>query len=283
MKIDLNKLKQRFRNIKSPYRFQIIDVQTYDVRWAVVLSKLKIILYFASSIFVLFLIAYFSFGYTPLKKILPKTNSLADNKREIINLRLRTAELEEKVRIYGQYYENIDAVFKDSIGMHEDFAQKNRELTDEPPTFPKPSQLELKYRTDFEALLQKDKNHKDLTLYLLNSMHHPVEGKPIAVEGEELQSKTIKIKAKDKSGVYAVLDGTVLAKYISGDKSHLYLIHENNIVSIYKFDGDSEVSQGEQVQKGQLLGTFDEKGEHTISFDLWVDTEQTPAGQFLKF
>ncbi len=248
------------------------------------MSKLRVIIYVCSFIFFIFLLAFLTIAFTPLKKISPINSSSAEAKKEIILLNLKTLELEESIRKYSQYYDNISRIVQDSFDLHQDIQSGLNLSENERAVFPKSSQLEEKFRKDFEVLLQQDKDFDHgYHTYVLNRMHLPVEGKPVPVEGEDLQSKTIKIKAKSESGIFAVLDGVILAKYISGDKTHLYLLHENDVLSVYKFDGAAEVSQGEYVQKSQLIGTFSEKGEQILSFDLWVGTENIPPGQFLNF
>lgn len=284
MKFGIKKLKNRLRNIKSPYRFQIIDTMTYDVRWSIVLSKLKLIIYSLSSVFLIFIISYLIIAFTPLKKTLPIFNSNAEAKREVINLELKTRELEEEIRQYSQYYDNIIRVFNDSIGHHEDYKKVDSSSIERPSIFPKASQLEAKYRDEFEALLQKDRNfEKGHDIYILNQMHLPVEGKSVPVKSDEIHLKTLKIEADADAGLYAVLDGVVIAKYISGTKTHLYLQHNNNIISIYKFEGTADVIQGEPVVRGQFIGAIGEKGDHILYFDLWMDTENIAVGQFFNF
>lgn len=285
MKIDTYKKKGLFKNIKSLYRFQIIDTNTYDVKWVIEMSKLNLLILLWGLLLFLLLIAFLTFAFTPLRNFIPGMSTNADDKREIIELKLKTEKLEEKIDQYSQYYSNINMLLKDSINIHEDYLKPSDIIAlDSSYYFPKTSQLETKYRKDFESIILKDEtDEKAGRVYVLNNMHLPVEGKPMIVETANLQSKTLKIKAKNDAGIYSILEGVVLAKYLTGKKTHLYILHEDRMTSIYKFEGISEVVQGEKLFKGQLIGVMSENGDEVLSFDLWVGTEAIAAGQFLKY
>ncbi len=286
MKIDTYEKKGLFKNIRSLYRFQIIDTNTYDVKWVIEMSKLN--LFVIAWILLLFflLIAFLIFAITPLRFLLPGyVGTNADDKKEVIQLRLKTEELEEKIRQYTQYYTNIEMLLKDSTNIHQDYLQQQGKISvDSSYYFPTAGKLESRYRKEFESLLQKDKKEEKAgRVFILNQMYLPVEGKPVPVESADLQSKSLKIKAKNDASVYSVLAGTVIAKYLTGDKIHLFIQHEQNILSIYKFEGRAEVNIGEKVFAGQLIGVVSEKGDPILSFDLWADMEAIAPGQFLKY
>lgn len=286
MKIDTYEKKGLFKNIRSLYRFQIIDTNTYDVKWVIEMSKLNLFVIIWVLLLFFLLLAFVIFAITPLRFLLPDyVGTNADDKKEVIQLKLKTEELEEKIHQYTQYYTNLELILKDSIGIHQDYLQQQDKIAvDSSYYFPTAGKLESRYRKEFENLLQKDrKEEKSGKLYILNQMHLPVEGKPVAVESVDLQSKTLKIKAKNDASVYAVLAGVVIAKYLTGNKIHLFIQHENNILSIYKFEGRTDVSLGEKVFAGQLIGVISEKGDEILSFDLWVDTESLAPGQFFKY
>lgn len=287
MKIDSYKTKGLFRNIRSLYRFQIIDTNTYDVKWVIEMSKLNLLILFGICFVLLLVLAFSVFALTPLRYLLPDyIGANAEEKREMIELKLKAEDLEEKIRQYGQYYTNLQTLMEDSVVYHADYLKRNDSLTvsERESKFPSPGQLESQYRKDFETLLKMDKTYEKAgKLFILNEMQLPAEGKPVHLEGSDLHSKTLKIKSKPEAGINSVLSGIVIARYIIGSRTHLLIQHESGLLSSYKFEGKAEVSQSEKVFAGQLIGIMSNQGDDILSFDLWSDTEPIATGQYLKY
>ena len=286
MKNDTNQKKGFFKNIKSLYRFQIIDTNNYEVKLVVEMSKLNMFVLAWVSFIVLLVIVFVVIALTPLRYLLPGyVGTNAAEKREMIDLRLKADALEDKMNNYDQYISNIQSVINDSIGLHKDYTENSdRIATDSAYFYPKASKLELTFRKEFEKLLSDDKiEEKSGSLFIMKNMHLPVEGKPVVQDETDKLSKTLKIKVKSDASVYSVLPGVVLAQYSIGDQKHVFIQHDYSILSIYKFEGELKVQKGENLISGQLIGIMSEKGDAILSFDLWEGTEPVAAGQFFKY
>jgi lipoprotein NlpD len=286
MKNDTNQKKGFFKNIKSLYRFQIIDTNNYEVKWVIEMSKLNMFVLGWILFLVLLLMTFLVFAFTPLRYFLPGYVGInATEKREMIDFRLKTDVLEEKLNNYDQYISNIQSVIKDSIGLHADYKQ-NSDLntTDSAYFFPEASKFEIDYRKQFEKLLKEDQiDEKSSSVFILKNMHLPVDGKPIVNDEIDKQSKTLKIKSKNEASIFSVLPGVIIAQYSIGEQKHIFIQHDYNILSIYKFEGKLKVEKGEKVISGQLIGVMSEQGDEILSFDLWEGTEAVATGQFLKY
>lgn len=286
MKNDTNQKKGFFKNIKSLYRFQIIDTNNYEVKWVIEMSKLNMFALAWISFIVLLIVAFSVFALTPLRYLLPGyVGTNAAEKREMIDLRVKTDALEEKLNTYDQYISNIQSVINDSIGLHQDYLQNTERIAiDSAYFFPEASKFEVSFRKEYEKLLSGDQaQEKSGSIFILKNMHLPVEGKPIIKEESEKSSKTLKIKAKSDASIYSVLPGVILAQYTIGLQKHIFIQHDYNILSIYKFEGILKVEKGEKVILGQLIGVMNDKGDDVLSFDLWEGTEPIAPGQFLKY
>lgn len=286
MNFDTNKKKGFFKNIKSLYRFQIIDTNTYDVKWVIEISKLNVLVIVSIISTILLVIAFTVFALTPLKFLLPNyVGTKASDKKEVILLKLKVEELEGKIDQYTQYYSNLQKIFLDSMDLHADYILKDDSLqSDKKLSFPDASDAEIKYRKDFEHLLKQDKN--DVTasrIYLLNKMTLPAEGTPAPLAPNETSSKTLKIEVKGESGVNTVLSGVVISKTQNGSKQHLMIYHDLGIISSYRFDGKSEVQVGESLVAGQLIGIIGKNDQKILSFDLWEEKTPLAPGQYLKY
>lgn len=286
MNFDTYKKKGFFKNIKSLYRFQIIDTHTYDVKWVIELSKLNVLVITSFVFGISLILALAIFALTPLKYLLPGyVGTKADDKREMIQLKMKVETLENQVDQYSQYYSNLQAILQDSIQLHSDYIQ-NQETTptDNKPIFPKASETEINYRKDFEILFQKDQNTTAASrAYLLNKMQFPMEGKTVALSSEEATSKTLKVEAEGETGVNCVLGGVVISVNQFQQKVTILIQHELEIISSYQFEGKATVQRGERLQKGQLIGIIQEKGSKILSFDLWEEGNALAPGQYLKY
>lgn len=276
-----------WKKLRIHYRLQLIDTDTYDVRWVLQLSRLNI-LTLGTGIFVLFLVlAFLFFAFTPMKYLLPGfVGTNADDKRELINLKMKSEEFDKELLAYKAYVDNLMKVVGDSMGLHADYTSEQMRLLQADTTlfFPQPGKLEGQFRKDFELLLkQGDGINRNDKLFVLNNLHLPVDGRPLPASQEESKSSTLKIKADGDAGITSVLGGMVIAMYKLNDKVHVYIQHEDYIVSAYRFEGVPKVVQGEHLEKGQLIGILSDKGEEVLYLDLWANAESIPPGQYLKY
>src|SRR5690606_38413806 len=138
---DTNQKKGFFKNIKSLYRFQIIDTNNYEVKLVVEMSKLNMFVLTWMSFIALLVLVFIVFAVTPLRYLLPDyVGTNASEKREMIDLRLKTDALEEKINNYDLFVSNMQSVINDSIGLHKDYLENSERIaTDSAYFYPKAS------------------------------------------------------------------------------------------------------------------------------------------------
>jgi murein DD-endopeptidase MepM/ murein hydrolase activator NlpD len=273
--------------LKNHYRFQVIDTSTYDVRWVFELSRLNIVTAFSVLFLLLLALSFALFSLTPLRFLLPGyVGNNAEEKRAVIELKMKSEELEAKLKIDRKFISNLQQILLDSIPVHGDYLEEQQRLlqVDTELFFPQTGKLETRFRKDFELLLKQGGN-QDLSgkAYVLSILQKPMEGKAVAVNDQGVGSRTLHIKGKGDAAITSILAGLVIARYKAGTETHLYIQHEEYLVSAYKFDGPAVVSQGEWVDAGQLIGSLDEKGEAILHIDLWSNGEAIAPGQYLKY
>lgn len=286
MNFDTHKKKGFFKNIKSLYRFQIIDTNTYDVKWVIELSKLNILTITSLISCILLIIAFLIFVFTPLKYMIPGfVGSNAKDKKEAILLKLKVEQLEQNLNEYTQYYSNLKSIIDDSINIHPDYLSKNdNNQADRVNTFPSANETEINFRKEFEHLIQNEQDDISVRrIYMLNKMSLPMDGTPIALKPNETSSKTLKIATEGEAGINAVLAGVVLSTNQKGNHIQIIVHHDLGIISSYQFEGKSEVTKGEKLVKGQLIGVMGEQNNKILSFDLWEENTPLAPGQYLKY
>lgn len=272
---------------KKVYRFQLIDIHSYDVKWVMELTKANVFIFITSLFSIFFIISSFIFAFTPLKYLLPGYVGIsAQQKKEIINLKLKADSLENKVDVYARYYKNWQAFLQDSIILHSDIiVEDSITLAERSGDFPQKGKEEMQFLKDFELLYQLDDNSKvSENAFILSQLSLPFEGKVVPVESSEIDSKTLKVKTIPDSDVHAIYGGVVVNETVVKGQSIVYLQHTNGFVSIYRYSGEILVKKSEIVEKGQLIGITDSKDSQQIAtFELWSEGEQIAAGKYLNY
>jgi murein DD-endopeptidase MepM/ murein hydrolase activator NlpD len=284
-----NKFNNAFwKKLRNNYRLQLIDTDTYDVRWVLELNRLNILIA-GLVVFLLFLIlSFLFFAFTPMKFLLPGfVGTNADDKRELIALKMQSERLEKNLLSYNGYVDALVKILRDSQDLHPDIKSEQARLLQADTTlfFPNPGKLESRFRKDFELLLKQgsDPMSRNDKLFVLNEMQNPIEGKPVALSPNEPKLKGLKIKGNGEAGITSVLSGVIVAKYKVGDETHIFIQHEDYLLSVYKFDGVAKVTPGEEVDKGQLIGVLRDGGAEVLYLELWANAESIPPGQYLKY
>jgi len=273
--------------LKNHYRFQVIDTSTYDVRWVFELSRLNVVTAVSVLFLLLLALSFALFSFTPLRFLIPGyVGSNADEKRAIIELKIKSEQLEAQLQTDRKFIDNLQSILMDSIPVHSDYLKEQERLlqVDTELFFPQSSKLETRFRKDFELLLkQGDSKEVSGKAYVLSILQKPLEGKPVIGTDLGAGGKTLHIKGKGDAGITSILAGLVIARYKAGSETHLYIQHEEYLVSAYKFEGSAVVNQGEWVDAGQLIGSLDVKGEEILHLDIWANGEAIAPGQYLKY
>lgn len=274
-----------WKKLKNTYRFQVIDEKTYEVKWVFELNRLNVFIAGSVLIIGILLFSFLIFSFTPLRFLLPGyVGTNAQEKRDIIALKMNSEALANKVAAQDLYFENLRKILTDSV----DNSSKRNDridiaLVDTSLFYSQPGKLESKFRKDFELLLKQGDNlNKSAGALSLTKMGKPIEGRPMIVEDGN-NKMTLNIKGKSDAPIKAPLDGTVVARFDSGNEQYIYIQHIGDILSALHFKGTSNVSKGAVVFKGQIIGEMDEAGDKVLMFDLWSAGEPLPPGQFLKY
>ncbi|MCO5247546.1 MAG: M23 family metallopeptidase [Chitinophagales bacterium] len=272
---------------KKVYRFQLIDIHTYDVKWVMELTKGNLFMLTTSVIGIFLVFAFLVFALTPLKYLLPGyVGTNAQQKKEIIELKLKTDSLENNVNIFSRYYTDWEKFMKDSIPIHLDrLASDSIAVSDREAQFPERGKLEAKYHKDFELLYElDDKSKVSENALILSQLSSPFEGKVATAGNNNINSKDLRIKVIPDSDVHAIYDGVIISKIVIKKRVVFYIQHTNGFVSIYRFYGEALVKKNEKVEKGQLIGVIDKDDKEQIAtFELWSDGGQIAAGKYLDY
>lgn len=281
-----NKPKSEFwKKLRNTYRFQVIEEKSYEVKWVLELNRLNVLLFGTGFVVFLLIFSFLIFSFTPLKYLLPGyVGTNADEKRQIIALKIQSEELDKKMKAYDEYFKNLKAVLSDSISTDDKRNEKvNFSQVDTSIFYSEPGKLESKFRKDFELLLKQGDNlQKPQGALMLTDMQNPVKGRPKIAENDN-GSKTLMIKTALHADVKTVLPGTLITHFQNGMSQVLYIQHPGDILSIYRFNGTCSLQKGQVLDKGQVIGVVEDDKEPLLMLDIWSAGEAIPPGQYLKY
>ena len=262
------------KNTNNNYRLVILNEETYEERVSLRLSKLNI---FAFSIIItLFVITITAFVifFTPIKEYIPGYDSTEIRFQAIDNLqKLDTlvTELEKneqyilslKSLLSGQEFNNK---YQSSSELAKvDLSELNVQINLEDSILRKLVEREDKFNVI-------ESQFKPINI----SLQTPVNG--IISEKFSISDKHfgIDIVLKEETPIKCVADGIVIfSEWTISSGYTVAVYHKNKLMTIYKHNKLSKVSQGDFVKSGEVIALSGNTGELTsgphLHFELWDD------------
>ena len=98
----------------------------------------------------------------------------------------------------------------------------------------------------------------------------------------------VDIVAKENEPVKSVADGVVIFSEWSSDTGYVIILeHKQGYLSVYKHNESLNITQGDIVQAGDIIGTVGNTGEYTtgyhLHFELWNDGYPLDPLDFINF
>ncbi len=281
-KKNVNKNKQE----PNKYRLVVLNEETYEERFSLRLSKLNILAYsILVSLFIMTITTFIIF-FTPVREYVPGYDTTAIRFQAIDNLqKLDTlvAELENN----EQYILSLKSLLSG-----EEF--ENKYQTRSGLTKVDISELDIKINIE-DSILRKLVEREDKFNVIesefspLNiSLESPVSG--FISEKFSITDKHygIDIILKEETPVKSVADGIViLSEWTINSGYTVAVYHKNKLMTVYKHNKSSKVSQGDFVQSGQIIALSGNTGELTtgphLHFELWDDNGPINPEDLISF
>jgi len=285
----MSKRKTLFRKLKNKYRLIIYDDNNFQEVWTYRLNRLNVAtLLGLTSTFVCFVV-FALIAWTPLKAYVIPDFPKEKERRLIVENRQKTDSIENVLRMYRQYVEDLHAVLSgDSI------VDRNAVETEENNSVT----IGNFQASKEDSILRKQV--EDIDAYNLNPnqglkgkgsdmfMYAPVKGFITnSFSRTEKHYGTDIVTAKDEM-VHSVLDGTVLLADWTFETGYIIqILHKNNVISLYKHNSKLLKRVGETVKAGEAIGMVGNTGEMTtgphLHFELWVDGVPVNAEDYIAF
>lgn len=277
-----NKWKLWWQKLKNVYRFQVVEEKSYDVKFVLELTLLNIITISGILIAMLTLLNFGFIAFTPLKQYIPGYGS-ADSRKEIVNLRLKTEEFEDKINANEKFNKNLKDILSDKIEVKTLEDNINPVLVDtnvlvhiapNEQKLVKEIEKGLTNAALYDNLQYKNKSNTLTQLKTIAPLNIP----PIAQFKNNKESYATIFKTPATQAVKATIDGYILS--IEEQKNHDFSViiqHQGDLVSKYRNIKQVSKKIANFVEAGNEIGISDI--QNNLEYELWykgipVDVEK---------
>ena len=288
MKKKLTFRKRLKKNLLSRYRLVILNEENYEEQFFFRLSILNslIILIFLFSFLITSTLLIVS--YTSLKEFIPGYASNLMRKQAILN----ASKLDSLTTSYNQSLDQLNSIKRVLTGdiKFEEFKEIEFKLDTENIDVKLNSKKIMEDSLLRIAIDNVDKYNFNSNLNSDESFlfFSPVSGH-ISQKFDPLKKHfAVDIVAKENEPVKSVADGVVIFSEWSSDTGYVIILeHKQGYLSVYKHNESLNITQGDIVQAGDIIGTVGNTGEYTtgyhLHFELWNDGYPLDPVNFINF
>jgi septal ring factor EnvC (AmiA/AmiB activator) len=274
--------------LKDVYRFQIVDEKHYDVKLVVELNRLNVIVVGGLLIGFFTLLNFLLISFTPLKQYVPGYGTSSDRK-EVVNLNIKTRELESKLKAHQKYVENLQHILNDKVVV--DAVQSNlKKVKVDSGILSLKSGNEAEFVKKVEKGLQNAElmeSVRDTKSSILSSLKlsKPVSGRIIS-EFNPAKSTGIAFESGANEEVRAVLSGNVIFSGSSATEgAYIAVQAENQLVYLLKNNSQVLKKTGNFVKTGEVIaisGKASATPNYVTVLELWYKGQPIDPAKFLN-
>lgn len=286
-------ITQRSTNLKSKFRFVILNDETFEEKFSLVLTRTNVWVFFSIVAFSLVFLTAAAIVYTPLKYFIPGFGDY-NYRGDILKLQVKTDSLANELQARQLWLENlmnvaegnIDSVRppkqapgnidKSKIDLHQvaDAEKELRKTVEEEENF----SLSMEARKNNEAVGEVKQMH----------LIAPVTGYVTDKYDVAKEHFGIDIASKADEPVKAVFDGRVVSATYTLETGYVIAVqHTGNLVSLYKHNSRITKKAGDAVRGGDVIGFVGNTGENStgphLHFELWHDGHSLNPADYIVF
>ena len=266
--------KKIFQMMKDHYRLIIYNDSTIQTVWSIKLTPIKVLTLGGLGAILLILLTSVIIAYTPLRENIPGYPSAKVRQQIIVNYML-VDSLENEIKIRDSYFEKIRTVFQGEVPPDES-QQSDSGLKTYDVKFSR-FDADSAFKDELEAEKQNlAAPSQQKKVSRLSSLHFntPLRGKIINKFSTKNSHLAVDVAGKLNARISSVLDGTVIfAGWTMDAGNSVYIQHDNNIISVYKHNGEVLKKVGDPVKAGDEIAIMGNTGELTagphLHFELW--------------
>lgn len=270
---------KRNKNLKSKFRFVILNDETFEEKFSLVLSRTNVWVFFGISAFALIFLTAAAIIYTPLKYFIPGFGDY-NYRGDILQLQFKTDSLNEQMQARQIWLENVMKISEDQIDSTKPAPEKAGDIDKSKINLNEVSEAtrdlrkEVEEDENFSLSVNARKNNEAVEEIKAMHMIAPVAGYVTDKYDAGKEHYGVDIAAKEDEPVKAVLDGKVISASYTLETGYVIAIqHSNNLISMYKHNAKLLKKAGDFVKAGEAVGFVGNTGETSsgphLHFEIW--------------
>jgi murein DD-endopeptidase MepM/ murein hydrolase activator NlpD len=280
--------KKLFQMLKDHYRLIIYNDSTIQTVWSIKLTPIKVVTLGGLGAILLILLTSVIIAYTPLRENIPGYPSAKVRQQIILNYML-VDSLENEIKIRDSYFDKIRTVFQGEVPQEE--TQENDSGIKTYDVKFKSFDADSAFKEELEAEKQNllaSREQKKVSRISSLQFNTPIRGKIINKFNAKTGHLAVDVAGKLNARIASVLDGTVIFAGWTMDAGNcVYIQHDNNIISVYKHNGEVLKKIGDTVKAGDQIAIMGNTGELTagphLHFELWRNGVALDPDNYIDF
>ncbi|HLN74633.1 MAG TPA: M23 family metallopeptidase [Prolixibacteraceae bacterium] len=280
--------KKLFQMLKDHYRLIIYNDSTIQTVWSIKLTPIKVVTLGGLGAIMLILLTSVIIAYTPLRENIPGYPSAKVRQQIIVNYML-VDSLENEIKIRDSYFDKIRTVFQGEVPPDET-QENDSEIKTYDVKF-KSFNADSAFKEELEAEKQNSlATSPQKKASRISSLHFksPLHGKIINKFNAKTGHLAVDVAGKLNARIESVLDGTVIFAGWTMDAGNcVYIQHDNNLISVYKHNGEVLKKIGDIVKAGDEIAIMGNTGELTagphLHFELWRNGSALDPDNYIDF
>jgi murein DD-endopeptidase MepM/ murein hydrolase activator NlpD len=272
---DKNDKKKLFERLKNHYKLVILNIDTFEERFSLLLTPMNVILIGGSSLVVIIALTFALLGWTPLRFYLPGYSEDYRVKRLAVDAYLKSDSMETALAQRDLFIENMQRVLRGEVDTTIDAAAIAEIEFDPKKINYSRSKEDSVLRSEIEkedlVNLSPNFNRDEKSSYLL---FPPVNGTITDKFNPQREHFGVDVAAAKDAPIKAIDEGTVILAAYTAETGYIVQIqHDNDLISVYKHNSSLLKKQGEKVRAGEAVAIIGETGEFStgphLHFEMW--------------
>lgn len=285
-----NKEKRKYIDkLKSKYRLNILNDETFEEVWAMRLSRLNVISVFGGAAILIVILVIALIAFTPIREFIPGYPD-GNTRRNIVINALKADSLERELKLWKDYYNNINNILRGgepvSIVSKPDSSIKYKEIRFTRSIEDSLLRMQIEENEMYNLFVFDGRKTKSNISTML--LFAPVKGVVTSTFSLQQNHFGVDVVAAPNEPVVAVADGTVtLASWTIETGYVLQIQHDDNLISVYKHNSQLLKKQGARVKAGETIAIIGNSGELTtgphLHFELWHNGNPIDPEKYIVF
>jgi len=295
MSTDRKSFKQRWADLKKPFRLVVINPETFEEKKAFVLSNFGLLLVGFTALLVVVLLTTSLIFFTGIRTLVPGYADIEQHP-ELMRLNEDFRLIEEELIAQREYTENFRKILVGEIEVPELTEEIGEEFPDSLLNVERIAEDEL-LRKEIE--LDKQIEERGLISRNLQNVNNgipldqtyllpPISGSISASFDPKINHFGSDVTAPKNTPIKAIKDGFVFLADWTLETGHTIGIqHDNNVISFYKHNSSLLKKTGDMVKSGEAIAIIGNTGTHSsgphLHFELWYKGLPVNPEEYLNF